>query len=324
MMDAFRNNEVYADGHLVVTSAVSVCIYFDVLDEEQSQGLVQLWNLVLPIFKPRLRWYFTDQMAEKQPVDSDTFEMVPLWLHPSEHKRNYYVFQSQGGSDQEGVDPWNIELWISNPERVQEEARPLMTMLFNVLDDKLDKHANCLRLCFPVNPEECDISQVVLVSNYVFDNMPFIHGYAGYSLIFDSNSSLLKREAWSNILRIAFRHPGYDIFDYTASESFVYDKMKTISWLTLLGPTFGRQFHEMGRAKYLDNKDIKVITKNDKVLIQVGEKPEIGDINRGNDLPLYKKVAKAIEPFFCDTHWPFSRIFDEEKTLQWLRRFHGH
>jgi hypothetical protein len=61
--------------------------------------------------------------------------------------------------------------------------------------------------------------------------------------------------------------------------------------------------------------------EGDKVCITLGEWPEAGDTERGDNLPAYRELARVMEPWlFHDPYGSMPSLRDEEK-LRWERRF---
>jgi hypothetical protein len=150
--------------------------------------------------------------------------------------------------------------------------------------------------------------------------MPILHGNAGYALLFDDSSPAFEREHWATLARLAMRHPGYDVLHYTAVRSCVYDKIKTVNWLTLLGPSLAAAF-EPGFDDGA-GEDIELIRTDGVTLIKAGREPQIGDVNRG-DIPVpYQTVAQQCADITCFNQAQFGGAFDDELTQRWVRRFY--
>jgi hypothetical protein len=316
-----ESHTVVRHGARVVTPALSVCVYFGELTDPVRKGLRDVWQRVRPLYESKLAWFMTEAMPEKQPVDDDALGMPAFWFRPGARTRDRYVFYSYAGESDNDVGPYGVELWVLNAAPLPEQYRALYSALAKTSADDAGKQANCLRLSFPPPADESGIAEFADLCRFVFARVPFLSGYAGYALLFDEDSASFTSEAWEAILRIAMRHPGYDVFQYDAGAPFLYFHAKGANWITALGEPFLERFDRLERAAYLRDSRLGVTRTNTSVLIQAGPAPQIGDLNRGDELPLYRQVAKAIEPLTCGAHWPFSRVFDEEKTMRWLKRF---
>jgi hypothetical protein len=59
------------------------------------------------------------------------------------------------------------------------------------------------------------------------------------------------------------------------------------------------------------------------VVIQAGPRPLFGDVNRKEDLPHYRKLARALKPIRVEYDDSLGQggAFDVEKTREWFDRF---
>ena len=315
------SHSVTRNGARVITPALSVCVYFGELTDPVRQGLRDVWQRVRTLFERKLAWYVTESMPEKQPVDEEALGMLDFWFRPGATVRDRYVFYSYAGESENDVGPCGVELWVLNPAPIPEQYRALYSALAKTSVDDAGKQANCLRLSFAPPADEASVAQFADLCRFIFTRIPFLSGYAGYALLFDEDSAAFTGEAWEAILRIAMRHPGYDVFQYDAGSPFLYFHAKGANWITALGEPFLERFDQLERAAYLRDRRIDITRTDTMLVIQAGASPQIGDLNRGDDLPLYRQVAKAIEPLTCGAHWAFSREFNEEKTMRWIKRF---
>ena len=315
------SHTVVRNGARVVTPALSVCVYFGELTDAIREGVRNVWQRVRPLYEGKLAWYVTEAMPEKQPVDDEALGMPAFWFRPGAPTRDRYVFYSHAGESENDVGVYGVELWVLNVAPIPDQYRALYSALAKTSPDDAGKQANCLRLSFPPPTDESAIAEFADLCRFVFAQIPFLSGYAGYGLLFDEDSATFTAETWESILALAMRHPGYDVFQYDAGSPFLYFHMKGANWITALGKPFLDRFDRLERAAYLRDRLLSVTRDESSLLIQAGPAPRVGDVNRGDDLPLYRQVAKAIEPLTCGAHWPFSVVFDEERTMRWLKRF---
>ena len=101
----------------------------------------------------------------------------------------------------------------------------------------------------------------------------------------------------------------------------------SIAWLTLLG-------HEFGKSKKIDLEQLaglvgavgeELFTRSGKqgLVIAAGARPVTGDINVGESLRGYSRVAALLEPLFLETlDPPPGPLGKPDVRRSWLRRFH--
>lgn len=154
--------------------------------------------------------------------------------------------------------------------------------------------------------------------------LPYRSGYAAPALSRGWENSKHIEEAARNLIPLAFRHPGYDLFENEGTAARMpRDRCRGARWLTLLGPALVDALG--GRSVLEQNLDSNVTIRDAGrgLLLRAGERPELGDVNHGDRAPLLRSVAGAIESvtYFEDVY-SLQKLFlhDEEQLLRWERR----
>jgi hypothetical protein len=148
--------------------------------------------------------------------------------------------------------------------------------------------------------------------------LPVCSGHAGFHLAMSQR----RRTEWEPYLR----YLGVDLHDHAAASAEVGDRISGVHWLTVVGQAALESF---GGATQLRKKLAAEVTLheigNSAALLQLGNQPVMGDSNRGDLLPLYRDVARVLEP---QLYWPqTAHLFDvdcapdEFTTKRWYRRF---
>ena len=139
-------------------------------------------------------------------------------------------------------------------------------------------------LWMPKKFYEIHTSQVFEYIMMLADNLPFTFAYASLGLAGDDQ---YKKQA------LARRYPGLDIADPSSIRADLDSKAVGSYWLTLLGVELSRSLGGMSILRSQLSAEITVKDlSNEKCLILLGEKPETGDVNRRDFLPLYRELAK--------------------------------
>lgn len=148
--------------------------------------------------------------------------------------------------------------------------------------------------------------------------LPFSSGYC---------SLALNREDWavaateSFVAGKALRHPGLDIHQITNTAIRIGDDVRGAYWLTLLSPQALERLDMTAEtlAKTL-GPDIQVHRLVNGVAIQAGERPELGDRNRREALPLVRKVAAVVAPIQHVQRVGVFGFLEVEEFVSWQRR----
>ena len=106
----------------------------------------------------------------------------------------------------------------------------------------------------------------------------------------------------------------------------VPEGMKCINWLTFIGT---KGVAALGGSEALASAvgaGGTVIPMSPGVVVQAGDIPKLGDVNRQEDLSAYFTVGHALAPFRAVKHpaiFGAGGIPDEAVTNAWLARFDG-
>lgn len=154
--------------------------------------------------------------------------------------------------------------------------------------------------------------------------LPYRAGYASPALSRGWENMKHVEEGASHIVPLAFRHPGYDLFENDGTSSFMPgDKCRGARWLSLLGPLLVEQLGGPDALRAKLDPAISVEACGAGLMLRAGKEPEIGDVNRAQLTPLLRSVASALEPVTYFEDWKsLGGLFknDREQVLRWERR----
>jgi Protein of unknown function (DUF3396) len=156
-----------------------------------------------------------------------------------------------------------------------------------------------------------------LVSNLA-EAFPFRCGYVGYSLCWDDQSADRNPVVPPLIAPLHKRYPG---FAWGVARLLADHPLPPVNWLTLLGPEVVDKLGGLARVrKDLEDRAISVEPMGAGICIRAGDAPEIGDRNRGDDLPLYHKVGRYLRDYRGKEYLQL-KGFDVDESEAWLARF---
>ncbi|MBI4954578.1 MAG: DUF3396 domain-containing protein [Myxococcales bacterium] len=177
---------------------------------------------------------------------------------------------------------------------------------------------------WPIGPEAPGYEEALEVALIWGRRCPFRFGYAGFSLQVSEEHEQMTAKL---VYDLAMRFQGLEIHCPGTTALCCQTQMKSVNWLTLVsnemltprytGPLIG---HVGGIDVLRANLSPEILLHpiRDGVLIQAGPEPLLGDVNRGETLPLYREVAKVLKPIRMSTHWPFFGILTAN---DWMTRF---
>jgi hypothetical protein len=167
--------------------------------------------------------------------------------------------------------------------------------------------------------EEQGPSRVRELTLEIASALPFCTGYAG--LAFQGGLDLAGVD--QAIVPYCFRYPGFDIPNLGTHGWELGTRFRGPAWLTFLGqPLLG----ELGgpdtvRSRLHAPGTTVQEMEGNRICITLGEWPEAGDTQHGDNLPAYRELARVLEPWLFHNPRGFMPCFRGDDVLRWERRF---
>ncbi len=168
--------------------------------------------------------------------------------------------------------------------------------------------------------EEHGPAQVRALALALASPLPFCSGQVGLSF----NGEIDMLGVSEEIEKRCFRYPGFDIPQASWLSWNLGTRLRGPAWLTFLGqPVLG----ELGGAAGLRSRVHAPGTTveeldAERVVVTLGEWPEAGDTENGQDLPAYRELARVLEPWLYHEEEGRRGYFDSPENLRrWERRF---
>ncbi len=129
-------------------------------------------------------------------------------------------------------------------------------------------------------------------------------------------------EASKGLAAHARRFIGYDVAEYTRLVKQFYAKVRTVSWLTFVGPSLVAELKAAERPLVSSGR-LKIAPCGDGIVIQAGDVPERGDQNRLWYPPAYVEADTLLHSIRArdSKGMIFLGPWDEPSISDWLRRF---
>jgi hypothetical protein len=184
-----------------------------------------------------------------------------------------------------------------------------------------NQRASEIRVRFP---KDITPAQIVRFAEWAIQNLPLWWGTAG--LVFEHLSGP-RLIAYKRIAALAKRHWGIQILDRSTLQWDALEGMPGINWLTLVGNEFAKSAgmdvnRIMSEAAGLVSESVYHRKGAQGVVLAAGAQPIKGDINNGEDLIAYVRVAALLEPLLLAQHTSLVGPFSMPDVLTaWLSRF---
>ena len=174
--------------------------------------------------------------------------------------------------------------------------------------------ANDLELRWPPEFWAADWSKAVGEVIERLKGRPLLQGRAGFCF-----AEVQGEECFSKARALlAGRFQGVDIAEISSGGIWAGRGLGSATWLTAIGNVFVDKLGGRKAFATLDD-DIVVHELGAGLLVQAGEKPSLGDVNAGDTLPLYRKVAKFLMPTRYHGHIVWTNVMPPDAKA-WLAR----
>ncbi len=137
---------------------------------------------------------------------------------------------------------------------------------------------------------------------------------AGYT--YSGIEDFFPEEYWKAVSGHCYRYPGSDVGAYSPFMLQLYDKIRSVNWLTFLGAALTTEV-TIPPAHGL----VQISKSEHGTLLTAGGEPQRGDLNRLIVPPAYVDADAIVRAVRLASGIEFMDPFDETSTARWLRRF---
>jgi hypothetical protein len=251
--------------------------------------------------KQGVRQYATQTMTKHKPLNPRALSMIPTWFASKAPKSESF----------------GIEL----TDAVPFNAAP--TTKFHLMGQEFTdagrlESASIIRYVLPASWGIERAGEMLEIAKSLCELLPFRCGHAGYGFEYSKYFPRVAQEhAWAQ----SMRHPGIDIHDNVNDPRAVaFDGIRGVNWLTMIDDAFIKELGGSPKFKLCTTIPVK-----GGLIIKAGEAPDIGDVNRRDNLPAYREAFGYIEPItkrtFERASWVGLLRDGGPRTERWLKRF---
>ena len=277
-MSAYEELELVASDNVrLVSVTLGLSAYTEAPLSSAGPGLLAIYEKFLShIDKSELRFYATENMRSHKPVSKSTFTMLPSWLKAGAPQREYVSLEIKDGAQHQ--DASHLKFQVHGFE--------IKSKLFQ------KGRGNAISLNLPASGTSADHDVLKELFIQTCSVMPIRSGIAGLVMEcsrYDATAS--ETHAWATGMRMR----GLDICRIPLDcQAVGVDGLKGVGWLTALGHTLLEQLGGIERLRQGWPSDISLIETPHGVVIQAGQQPQLGDVNRPDTLALYRAVYKKV------------------------------
>ncbi|WNG40935.1 DUF3396 domain-containing protein [Archangium minus] len=291
---------VYArNGEVLLRDGLSICFYMHRSHQEVAPGVMSSLDTYLKALGPQaLRWY-ADHEGDWQELDTAGWQVVQRELSGG-NTAHITLKDTPGGAGQYRFEYYGRQL--DAPGSVNKPG-VISAVEFWLPTEFLEEHG----------PE-----RVRELAQKMAAPLPFNSGHAGLS--FNALGQL--PGVSGEIRQSCFRYPGMDVRDLEDLASNLGTRVRGAYWLTFLGqPVLSELGGVAGLRARLSSPDITVQEmEGTRTVITLGKWPEAGDTEQGHELPLYRELARVLEPWLYQAPPTQDGVADAD-LRRWERRF---
>jgi hypothetical protein len=294
--------ELVQDDIPIVRLTFGIAVYMSEPLTAFRKEVVEAYDRFLSIVgKQGVRQYATQTMTKHKALTPRALSMVPTWFAPDAPKSETYGIELTDAVPFNAAATTKIHIAGSQPTDAGRQAT-----------------ASLVRYVFPASWGIDRAGELLEITKGLCDLLPFRCGYAGYGFEYSKYFTRVALEhAWAQ----SMHHPGIDIQDNVNDTLAVkFDGIRGVGWLTMIDDAFVKELGGPPKVTLCTTIPVK-----GGLIIKAGDAPDIGEINRKQDLPAYREAFRYVEPVARRTfeRSPWMRLERDggPRTERWLKRF---
>lgn len=285
-LDAFVERD---EGGTMYSASLQIVLYAKAPLPELASGAIECYRLLAGKFGSHWKWYHAGSMKVARRFTEKYADIFPtLCLEGGSHLPSFRVF---------------------NGDLLADYRPPVFETGYYGVFSWLQVH---------LSPElATDWKGLLTLLTALATPFPFRYGTVGYSLCWNRLSADRDNEVPKLIGPLLKRYPGFNLG--TPGELCDQD-IPPVNWLTLLGPELLGRLGGIAKVRRaLLEPQISVLPIGHGAFVRAGERPQLGDRNRLDDLPVYRKVGSALNT--QRVHQPVRLKGIKDESEAWLARF---
>ena len=302
------------NGIPLIYSTLGAFFHLEPIEPEDEARFDRVNALVLNWFGSRLRWVsapFLSGLPPFRPADLDYISgycrTLELPQEPAEREavidfhfgRNDYSVECIGGKGGAHASPYCYEFWSTFAEASGARFQACPVLSLTVPDTW---------------PPDDFAARITAIASELRLR------WATAGLTYDTRSLHESKITQKTMFAHARRHWGYDVPEYLLYTVRFLDEIRSINWLTFLGPALAERLREEGK-ELVSAGPLEISAAGDALRIRAGARPEAGDVNRLQIPAAYQAADALVRPVRSSGGQVFYGLWTRDQTVEWLQRF---
>lgn len=286
-------------GITLIREGLSLCFYMKHPHREVAPTVLDSLDAYLRAIGPHSLAVWSERGMYWEPLDDAGWARIRRQL-----LERFGIIELRDPNGQEGLLFAYFGKPLDDPSRIADWRESVCTVSFSLPTEFLEEHG----------PDRFRALALELAAP-----LPFCSGHVG--LAFDAPLDLLG--VLREIRKSCFRYPGMDILDLDNISNHLDTRVRGPAWLTFLGqPVLGELGGVEGLRSRLHSPGTSVQDLGaERAVVTLGQWPEAGDTEKGNNLPAYRELARVLKPWMYHRAWALNSDFPLEDVRRWERRF---
>lgn len=307
MSKDFDKLPLVVGGKTVIFPCMEIMALSTIPKAEGATGYTRFYDAFARRYGGQLKYYRLSDSTKWKKVEPKDLRKVPGWF-----------------SDASSLAAPLLGIVMHTHEVAADPQAPLFEMMFDHVFPQYPR--GMFRIVLPLDTMGKDVAMLLELIDDAMAEFPVHWGTAGYAFYWKGTDITIDEYADQWIGRHLAKHPGLSTGDLLTWGARVELGVANVGWLTFVGDTLvDRLGGRKALAAAAEGAGVKLRSYAKGVALQAAPIPELGNVNRKQDLAGHREVGRMLEPVFAPVEVlqeiDVKGYDDDDEMLEWLRRF---
>lgn len=290
------NKESESRGPLVVLCA-QVVAFVPGEFLEHSDGIRAFFDVARKHLEGHAAYFLVDGEGRFKKARQDTLDLIDIWTSEAVAPRGVYGLDLECGPTKDGLSDRAFQMYFDGGD------------------------PGFIRMVVPAEQACADPAGFLADAIAALRHLRFASAYAGFSANMVRGTPAPSPS--STIATASRRFSGLDLGRPLMFARMLTEHVKRVSWLTGVGNDLLPRVGGIDGVRKALAGDAIVHSLDHGVLIQAGDHPRLGDVNRQEDMTPYEAVGRVLTPLRIPPSvlGVYNGVGGTDNTREWLARF---
>ena len=290
-------DEIDDSGSAKLLLSTNVLVYSKGSFQENAIGIRQFYNTFTAEFSSYALYCLIDGSGRFKKVKPEHLELVPSWATGENGNRTIFGIDLESAGKSDSVSDRAYQMYFDGGD------------------------PGFLRTVLPAAMGYTSPGKLLALTLESLEHLRFSSCYAGFGI--NMKRGFLASVPGSRVDFIGKRFQGVHLGRPLMFARYVENAIQCAAWLTGVGNEFLAGLGGLDFLKKNLGTEVTIHRLEHGILLQAGERPRLGDVNRQECLTEWHDVAKSIAKLKISSEvlGPYDGIGGSESTQNWLTRF---